>query len=109
MECNANKGFAENMGQNCSSVHLPKRGNNGHRHSDNDQPWDHPVEIHLQRVGSHLLVLESVDEPNSHVEQYQEYHYLPSWPFIVLNAFFLQNLKRNKRLHVISRLIAQYK
>ena len=96
MECNANKGFAENIGQNCSSVHLPKRGNNGHRHSDNDQPWDHPVEIHLKRVGSHLLVLESVDEPNSHVEQYQENNYLPPWPVIFVSALSVQNLFRNK-------------
>ena len=76
-----------------SFIHLPECGNDWHGHSDNNQPRDHSVKFHLQRVRSHLLVFESVDEPNTYVEQYQEHHYLPPWPLVVLNAFFLQNLK----------------
>ena len=75
--------------------YLPKCGNNRHGHSYKDQPWDHSVKIHLQRVGCHLLVLESVNEPNAHVEQYQENNNLPPRPVVFVSALFPQNLLRN--------------
>ena len=82
--------------QTIDVYYLPKCSNNRHGCSDNDQPWDHSIKFHLHRVGCHLLVLESVNEPNSHVEQYQENNYLPPWPVIFVSALSVQNLFRNK-------------